>query len=104
MTDRRLIFMAALGLITIVLGMVTGDLRHIYLGIGAWLAGALLDSWFTRNREFSALVLGIITLHTGIILVYDIDRSIQKPEVFGIITFIAGVVMVLNSGWHKKQS
>ena len=104
MTDRRLIFMAALGLITIVLGMVTGDLRHIYLGIGAWIAGALFYSFFTRNRELSALVLGIITLHTGIILVYDIDRSIQKPEVFGIITFIAGVVMVLNSGWHKKQS
>jgi|SRR5665648_118119 len=104
MIDKRLMFMAALGLFTIVLGMVTGDLRHIYLGVGIWIAAALFYSFFTRNRELSALILGIITLHTGIILVYDIDRSIHKPEIFGIITFIAGIVMVLNSGWRKKQS
>ena len=104
MTDKRLIFMAALGLITIVLGMVTDDLRHIYLGMGAWIAAALYYSFFTRNRELSALVLGILTLHTGIVLLYDTDRSIVKPELFGIITFIAGIIMVLNSGWHKKHS
>src|SRR5665648_293850 len=103
MTDKILIIMAFLGLITIVLGMATNDLRHIYLGMGVWIAAALFYSFFTRNRELSALVLGIITLHTGIILLYDIDRSLQKPEIFGIITFIAGIIMVLNSDWHKKH-
>lgn len=104
MTDKRILFMAILGLITIVLGMATDDLRHIYLGVGVWIAAALFYSFFARNRELSALVLGIITLHTGLVLVYDTDRSIMKPELFGLITFIAGIVMVLNSGWHKKQS
>lgn len=102
MTDKRLIFMVALGLITIVLGMVTNDLRHIYLGVGVWIAAALFYSFFTHNRELSALVLGIITLHTGLVLIYGTD--IAKPELFGLITFIAGIVVVLNSDWHRKKS
>ena len=106
MNNRKKIIIGLLGIIFILLGLYykifepeKNFIPYIYLGIGTWAAGLIYYVFFPKYKELLSLILGIIILHSGVILL--LVGNLSNPEILGFLVFTAGVVVVLNSGFSE---
>ena len=68
----------------------------IYFGIGTWFASAVYYGTATV-RQVVAFIIGLIVLHTGVLLI--VKGDLVNNTVFGFITFVCGIFVLLNSGF-----
>ncbi len=104
MTNPKKIIIGLLGAIFILFGLYyhvlepdKSNISYEAIGIGTWLAGLLYFGFFPKYKEVITLILGIIVLHTGVILL--LVERFSHPKLIGILAFISGIVVVLNSGF-----
>jgi hypothetical protein len=103
MKNLKKIIMVLLGIIFVLLGVYykifepgKNFIPYIYLAIGTWSAGLIYYLFFPKYKEVLSLILGIIILHSGVILL--LVGKLSYPEILGFLVFTAGIVVVLNSG------
>jgi hypothetical protein len=106
MRNVKKIIIGLLGAIFILIGLYymifeveKNFIPYIYLGIGTWAAGIIYYVFFPKYEEVLSLILGIIILHSGVILLLVGDRFNLK--ILGFLVFTAGIVVVLNSGFSE---
>ncbi len=97
MNNRRIAILAILGVIFFAAGLYLGNSSYEYLGIGTWLSAIVFYKLFRDYKEIAALVLGLIILHTGVILL--LVENLTHPKLLGFLVFTAGIIVVLNSGF-----
>lgn len=109
MTNPKKIIIGLLGIIFILLGIyyrifepAKSNISYESIGIGTWLAGLLYYAFFPKYKEVITLILGIIVLHTGVILL--LVEKFSHPKFLGILAFISGIVVVLNSGFSDYMN
>ena len=97
MNNRKIAILVALGAVFFAAGLYLGNSSYEYLGIGTWLSGIIFYKLFRGYKEVASLVLGLIILHTGVILI--LVEKITNPKLLGFLVFTAGIIVVLNSGF-----
>jgi hypothetical protein len=96
MEKKRIALLAILGSIFVIAGIYFGKTSFIYLGIGTWSSGLIYYVFFPRHREIMSLILGLLVLHTGVLIL--LRETYQDMKLLGFLIFTAGIVIVLNSG------
>ena len=107
--SRKKIFLGILGALFFISGLYYQSYDPIksiafqILGIGTWVSGLIYYIFIPKNKEVATLVLGLIILHAGVALIL-LDK-ISNPKMLGLLVFISGIVIVLNSGFsdYLKQ-
>ncbi len=106
MNNLRKFVIGLLGIIFILIGIYykifepgKNFIPYIYLGIGTWSAGLIYYILFPKYKEVLSLILGIVILHSGVILL--LVGNLSFPEILGFLVFTAGIVVVLNSGFSE---
>ena len=99
---KKLHFLIALGAFFLLSGILIstkgGDgLSFIYFGTGTWIATLLYYSVMVKHPSVTAFILGLIILHTGVVLIVKTNY----PGEIGLITFICGIMVLLNSGFSE---
>jgi hypothetical protein len=97
MNNRKIVILAALGAVFFTAGLYFGNTSYEYLGIGTWLSGIVYYKLFRDYKEVTSLVLGLIILHTGVIML--LVEKLTHPKLLGFLVFTAGIIVVLNSGF-----
>ncbi len=102
--NRKKIILGPIGAGFLLLGLyhrlydpAKSDISYEYLGAGTWFAGLLYYTLFQKYKEAMSLILGLIILHTGVILL--LFEKLSHPKLLGFLVFTAGIVVVLNSGF-----
>ena len=96
MDTKKIALLAILGSIFFVAGIFFNKNSFMYLGIGTWLSCLIFYAFFPRYREIMSLILGLLVLHTGVLIL--LREKYQDMKLPGFLIFIAGIVFVLNSG------
>ena len=73
------------------------DVSYEYLGFGTWSAGLIYYTFFPRYKEVTSLVLGLLILHSGVILL--LVEKLSNPKLLGFLVFASGIVVVLSCGF-----
>ncbi len=99
---KKLYFMITLGAFFLLSGILIstrgGDgLPFIYFGTGTWIATLLYYSVMVKHPQVTAFILGLIILHTGVVLIVKTNY----PGEIGLVTFICGIMVLLNSGFSE---
>lgn len=101
--NGKKIILGLIGAVFILLGLyyriydpAKSDISYEYLGLGTWSAGLIYYTFFQKYKEVTMLVLGLLILHSGVVLLFQ-NTSHQK--LLGLLVFTAGIVVVLNSGF-----
>ncbi|MFQ6071540.1 MAG: hypothetical protein ACE5KT_02415 [Methanosarcinales archaeon] len=116
MNKTKLYILMAFGAIFLAIGIykfaitknIEKSISYWYIGIGTWIAIIIFILLFPRYKEIASLLLGLIILHSGVLLII-IGSELNSPEIIGLITFIAGIIVALNSNFseyireHKKK-
>lgn len=104
MSKIKIVFLGLIGALFLLSGLyyriydpVKSNISYEYLGIGTWFAGLLYYTLFQKYKEVMSLILGLIILHTGVILL--LFEKLSHPKLLGVLAFTAGIVVVLNSGF-----
>ncbi|MCZ7382849.1 MAG: hypothetical protein O8C64_14925 [Candidatus Methanoperedens sp.] len=97
MNNRKIAILAAIGAVFFAAGLYLGNSSYEYLGIGTWLSGIIYYTLFRDYKEVTSLILGLIILHTGVILL--LAEKLTHPKLLGFLVFTAGIIVVLNSGF-----
>ncbi len=95
--NKRFVLLAILGAIFLLAGVYYKNASLQYLGIGSWLAGLIFAAFFPKFKALTSLVLGLLVLHTGVLLL--LKEKIPDTRLHGFIVFTIGIVFVLNSGF-----
>ncbi len=95
--NKRFVLLAILGALFIFTGVYFKNVSLQYLGIGSWFAGLIFAAFFPKFKAIASLVLGLLVLHTGVLLL--INEKIPDTKLHGFIVFTIGIVFVLNSGF-----
>lgn len=83
----------------IVMNMSGNDgISLIYFGIGTWFASVMYYGT-VAIRQIMAFIVGLIVLHTGVLLI--VKGDLVNNTVFGFITFVCGIFVLLNSGFSE---
>jgi hypothetical protein len=96
MDNKKLALLAILGSVFLVAGIYFDKTSIMYLGIGTWSSGLIYYAFFPRHREIMSLILGLLVLHTGVLIL--LRETYQDMKLLGFLIFTAGIVIVLNSG------
>jgi len=96
MDKKKTALLAILGSIFFVAGIYFDKTSFIYLGVGTWSSGLIFYTFFPRHKEIMSLILGLLVLHTGVLLL--LRETYQDMKLLGFLIFTAGIVIVLNSG------
>ncbi len=96
MSKRKIIFLGLLGALFLLAGFYYNNSSLQYLGFGTLFAGLLYYTLFRNHKEIMSLVLGLLVLHSGVLLI--IERA-SNPKLLGLLVFTAGIMVVLNSGF-----
>ncbi len=104
MSKLKLVILWFLGAVFLFLGLyfhiynpVKSNISYEYIGIGTWSAGLIFYMLYPKYKEVTTLILGLMILHSGVILLL-IER-LSNPKLLGLLVFTAGIVVVLNSGF-----
>jgi hypothetical protein len=104
MDKKKIALLVILGSIFVIAGIFFDKTSFIYLGVGTWLSGLIFYAFFPGYKEIMSLILGLLVLHTGVLLL--LKKTYQNLELLGFLIFTAGIVIVLNSGiseYMKKR-
>ena len=103
MKRTKISFLGIIGALFLLLGLyyriydpAKSDISYEYLGIGTWSAGLIYYTLFQKYKEVTSLVLGLLILHSGVVLLFQ-NASHQK--LLGLLVFTAGILVVLNCGF-----
>ncbi len=103
MSKKKIVFLGLVGALFLLLGLyyriydpVKSNISYEYLGLGTWFAGLIYFTLFRKYKEVTSLILGLLILHSGVILLFE-KASHQK--LLGLLVFTAGIVVVLNCGF-----
>ena len=84
----------------IVINIETGETSpYIYFGVGTLFATALYYCIVEKRPQIGAFIIGLIVMHSGILLI--IKGELNYPLEFGMVTFISGILVLLNSGFSE---
>jgi len=102
--SKKMYYLAALGIIFLLAGVVisldSGEGEEfIYFGVGTLIATAIYYGIMAKNPQIIAFIIGLIVLHTGVLLI--VKGELTYPAEFGIVTFVAGILVLLNSGFSE---
>ena len=103
MNNRRLYILVILGALFFLFGLYyriydpAKSTSYEYLGAGTWLSGLIFYAFFPKYKEVASLILGLLILHSGVILLL-IEKP-SNPKLLGALVFTAGIIVVLNSGF-----
>ena len=100
---KKIHFLAILGGIFLFAGIAMNmggkdGSSFIYFGIGTWFASAVYYGTLAV-RQITAFLVGLIVMHTGILLI--LKGEFIYPTEFGFITFVCGILVLLNSGFSE---
>ncbi len=104
MDKKKIALLAILGSVFFAAGLYFDKTSFIYLGMGTWSSGLIFYSFFPRHREIMSLILGLLVLHTGVLIL--LRETYQDMKLLGFLIFTSGIVIVLNSGiseYFKKR-
>jgi len=73
--------------------------KFIYFGVGTLTATVLYYGIVAGRPQISAFIVGLIILHTGVLLI--MKGELLYPTEFGLITFVSGILVLLNSGFSE---
>ncbi|MFA4956189.1 MAG: hypothetical protein WC556_04360 [Candidatus Methanoperedens sp.] len=96
MDKKKIALLAILGIIFVIAGIYFDKTSFLYLGIGTWLSGLIFYAFFPGYKEIMSLILGLLVLHTGVLLL--LKETYSVPKLLGFLLFTAGIIIVLNSG------
>jgi hypothetical protein len=102
--NKKMYYLTALGIIFLLAGVVTsldsgeGE-EFIYFGVGTLAATVIYYGIMTANPQITAFIVGLVVLHTGVLLI--IKGELTYPTQFGIVTFVAGILVLLNAGFSE---
>ena len=96
--------LAALGTLFLLAGIIMSldgqdGSPFIYFGVGTLTATVLYYGIVAGRPQISAFIVGLVVLHTGILLI--VKGELIYPSEFGFITFVAGILVLLNSGFSE---
>ena len=86
-----------LGSIFLFPGIYSGNITLQYLGIGTWLSGLIFFVFFPKFKEITTIILGLLVLHTGVLLI--LKENLSHMKLLGFLIYTIGIVFVLNSGF-----
>ena len=100
--SKKMYYLAMLGAFFFLAGVVisldyANGRPFVYFGIGTWAATGLYYGIMARHPEITAFIIGLIILHTGVLLIFK--GNLSYPEEFGLVTFVSGILVLLNSGF-----
>jgi hypothetical protein len=96
MEKKKIALLAILGSIFVIGGIYFEKTSYMYLGIGTWLSCLIFYTFFPRYKEIMSLILGLLVLHTGVLLL--LKETYMDPKLPGFFIFTAGIVIILDSG------
>jgi hypothetical protein len=102
--NKKMYYLTALGIIFLLAGIINSieggeGKEFIYFGVGTLAATVLYYGIMAANPQIIAFIVGLIILHTGVLLI--IKGELTYPTQFGIVTFVAGILVLLNSGFSE---
>lgn len=95
--NKKIILLAVLGSIFLLSGIYYGNIAFVYLGAGTYLSGLIFFILFPRFKEITSIILGLLVLHSGVLLL--LKENISNTKLLGFLIFTIGIVFVLNSGF-----
>ncbi len=98
MNRRKIVFLGLLSALFLLAGFYYNNLSFQYLGFGTLFAGLLYYTLFRNHKEIMSLVLGLLVLHSGVLLIIE---KASNPKLLGLLVFTAGIMVVLNSGFSE---
>lgn len=96
MDTKKIALLAILGSIFFVAGIFFNKNSFMYLGIGTWLSCLIFYAFFPGYKEIMSLILGLLVLHTGVLIL--LREKYQDMKLLGFLMFTSGIVIVLDSG------
>jgi len=93
----KIALLTVLGSIFFFPGLYSGNIPLQYLGIGTWLSGLIFFVFFPKFKEITSIILGLLVLHTGVLLI--LKENLSNTKLLGFVIFTIGIVFVLNSGF-----
>jgi hypothetical protein len=96
MDTKKIALLAILGSIFFVAGIFFNKNSFMYLGIGTWLSCLIFYAFYPGYKEIMSLALGLLVLHSGVLLL--LKETYPNPKLLGFLIFTAGVVIILDSG------
>ena len=104
MNNSKAVILGSLGAVFLLSGLyfrifdpARSDISYEYLGIGTWLAGIVFFVFYPKYKEPVSFILGLLVLHAGVLLI--LKDLYTNPKLHGLLVFISGIVMVMNSGF-----
>ena len=95
--NKKIALLAVLGFIFLFSGIYYGNIAFVYLGAGTWLSGLIFFTFFPRFKEITSIILGLLILHTGVLLL--LKENISNTKLLGFLIFTIGIIFVLDSGF-----
>ena len=95
--NKKIALLTVLGSIFFFPGLYSGNIPLQYLGIGTWLSGLIFFVFFPKFKEITSIILGLLVLHTGVLLI--LKENLSNTKLLGFVIFTIGIVFVLNSGF-----
>ncbi len=95
--NKKIALLTVLGSIFFFPGLYSGNIAFQYLGIGTWLSGLIFFVFFPKFKEITSIILGLLVLHTGVLLI--LKENLSNTKLLGFMIFTIGIVFVLNSGF-----
>lgn len=95
--NKKIVLLAILGAVFFSTGMYYGSSAFQYLGAGTWLSGLVFFTLFPKFKAITSLILGLLVLHTGVLIL--LKENISNTKLVGFMIFTIGIVFVLNSGF-----
>jgi len=95
--NKKIALLIVLGSVFFFPGFYSGNIAFQYLGVGTWLAALIFFTFFPKFKEFTSIILGLLVLHTGVLLL--LKENLSNTKLLGFMIFTIGIVFVLNSGF-----
>ncbi|NJD53252.1 MAG: hypothetical protein FIB07_10330 [Candidatus Methanoperedens sp.] len=95
--NKKIALLTVLGSVFFFPGLHSGNITFQYLGMGTWVAGLIFFTFFPKFKEVTSIILGLLVLHTGVLLI--LKENLSNAKFVGFIIFTIGIVFVLNSGF-----
>ncbi len=99
MDKKKTALLAILGSIFVIAGIFFNKNSFIYLGFGTWSSGLIYYVFFPGHKEIMSFILGLLVLHTGVLIL--LRETYPNPKLLGFLIFTAGIVIVLNSSFPE---
>lgn len=101
---KKYFYLLVLGAFFILVGILISldegnGSSFIYFGIGTWAATVLYYGIMANHPQITAFIVGLIVLHIGVLLI--VKDGLDYPSEFGLVTFISGILVLLNSGFSE---